>query len=243
MTKPIWAKLTFWRRLAGFHPAIRGAALATATRSGRVFRQYGELAAADPDAFFDQSAHTNAHPFWADAFNKERISVREMLEVGAFEGRTTMFAAKFFPDARITCVDPWVEYVEMKEVRRADETFQRNVAKFGERIRPIRGFSNLVLPRLLGEGERFDIIFIDGSHAYADVVIDSHYAWRLLKPGGTLIWDDYLWRRAEYGRAVPKLAIDQFLSGFRGQYEPLWAFKQVAIRKPGQGAGAHPPPR
>lgn len=52
-----------------------------------------------------------------------------------------------------------------------------------------------------------------------------------LKPGGVLIWDDYLWRRTEYGRLVPKLAIDQFLTAFRGQYAALWAFKQVAIRK------------
>jgi hypothetical protein len=29
--KPVWAKLTFWRRLASFHAAIRGVALATAS--------------------------------------------------------------------------------------------------------------------------------------------------------------------------------------------------------------------
>lgn len=235
--KPIWAKLTFWRRLAGYHPAIRGAALATAMKSGRVFQRNGALAAPDPETSFNQSEKTTAHPFWADAFDGERQSVREVLEVGAFEGRTTTFAANFFPMARITCVDPWVEYVEMNDVRRANETFHRNVAKFGERIRPIRGFSNIILPRLLEDGERFDIIFIDGSHAYADVVIDSQYAWRLLKPGGALVWDDYLWRGAIYGRGAPKLAIDQFLSGFRGQYAPIWAFKQVAIRKLDHGAG------
>jgi len=235
--KPIWAKLTFWRRLSGFHSAIRGAVLATALKSGRVFQRYGAMSVPDADAAFEQTAKTAAHPFWADAFDGERMSVREVLEIGAFEGRTTTFAASFFPNARITCIDPWIEYVEMNEVRRAHDAFKRNVAKFGERIRPIRGFSNLVLPRLLESAERFDIIFIDGSHAYADVVIDSHYAWRLLRPGGTMIWDDYLWRRAEYGRNVPKLAIDQFLTGFRGQYRPIWAFKQVAIRKLDRGAG------
>lgn len=229
--KPVWAKLTFWRRLAGFHAAIRGVALATAFRSGRIFRLYGEAATAAPGTVFDQSARTTAHPFWANALSAESSSVREMLEIGAFEGRTTSFAARFFPNARITCVDPWVEYAEMRDIQRAEESFRRNVAEFGERIRPIRGYSHFVLPRLLEAGERFDIVFVDGSHAYADVVVDNQYAWRLLKPGGVLIWDDYLWRRAEYGRLVPKLAIDQFLTGYRGLYEPLWAFKQVAIRK------------
>ena len=229
--KPVWAKFTFWSRLAGFHPSIRAAALATAFNSGRIFRDYGAEAAAPAASVYHQSAKTTAHPFWADAFNRERASVREMLEVGAFEGRTTSFAARLFPNARITCVDPWVEYAEMKEIRRAEQAFRQNVAEFGERIRPIKGYSNAVLPQLIDEGERFDVVFIDGSHAYADVVIDSQYGWRLLKSGGVLIWDDYLWRRAEYGRFVPKLAIDEFLSAHRGDFEPLWAFKQVAIRK------------
>jgi hypothetical protein len=62
-------------------------------------------------------------------------------------------------------------------------------------------------------------------------MLDSLLSWNLLKPNGVLIWDDYLWKRREYGNKVPKLAIDQFLSGHVGSYGPLWAFKQVAIRK------------
>lgn len=228
--KPIWLKSTFWRRLGGYHPAIFGAALATAFQSGDTFRRYGAAASAT-GAYFHHNAATTAHPFWARAFDGAVPGVREMLEIGAFEGRTTSFAVRLFPNARITCVDPWAEYNEMAELARAEESFHRNVAEFGDRVRPLKGFSHIVLPRLLEEGERFDVVFIDGSHAYADVVIDSQFGWRLLKPGGVLIWDDYLWRRAEYGRLVPKLAIDQFLSAFRGQYAPLWAFKQVAIRK------------
>ena len=230
MMKPVWAKSTFWRRLSGYHPAIRGVALATALQSGGVFRRFGSAADAT-GAFFHHNARTTAHPFWARAFDSDRLSIGQMLEIGAFEGRTTAFAARLFPNARITCVDPWTDYAEMDELARAEDGFRRNVAEFGGRIRPLKGFSHAILPRLLDDGERFDVIFIDGSHFYADVVIDSQLGWRLLAPGGVLIWDDYLWRRAEYGRLVPKLAIDQFLTAWRGRYTPLWAFKQVAIRK------------
>ncbi len=229
--KPIWAKSAFWSRIAGFHPAIRGAALATAFRSGRVFKQYKEALSAPSTLSFHHNASTTAHPFWEDALGNERTSVREMLEIGAFEGRTTEFAARLFPNARITCIDPWIDYAEMPDLPRAEECFRRNTANIAQRIRAIKGFSSFVLPRLLDQGEQFDVVFIDGSHAYADVVIDSMYGWRLLKGGGVLIWDDYLWRKRDYGRRVPKLAIDQFLTAFRGHYVPLWAFKQVAIRK------------
>ena len=185
-------------------------------------------------AYFHHNAATTAHPFWARAFDEERAGVGEFLEIGAYEGRTTSFAALLFPNARITAVDPWADYAEMSELARAEESFRRNTAEFAPRLRAIKEPSLSALPRLLGAGERFDVIFIDGSHAYADVMIDSQLSWKLLNPGGVLIWDDYLWRKAGYGRRAPKLAVDQFLTAFQGQYEPMWAFKQVAIRKRGE---------
>jgi SAM-dependent methyltransferase len=228
--KPIWAKLTFWRNLPFYHGAIRGTALATAFRSGRIFNNHRSAVAPD-GSYFHHNAETTAHPFWADAFDEVRGGVREMLEIGAFEGRTTAFAARLFENARVTAVDPWTDYAEMQDLSRAEGSFRQNVERFGSRVRAIKGYSHSVLPKLLDAGERFDVVFIDGSHAWADVVLDSAFAWRLLNPQGVLIWDDYLWRRAGYGRRVPKLAIDQFLTGYRGRYTPLWAFKQVAIRK------------
>lgn len=229
--KPIYAKTTFWRRLATYHPTIIMTAMATAFRSGRVFRAY-QTEQAGLAARFPNSAETTAHPFWADAFASANKSVHEVLEIGAFEGRTTVTAAELFPAARITCIDPWLNYAETThDLPAAEAAFRKNVAPFGARIRALKGYSTTRLPELLAASERFDLIFVDGSHRYEDVLLDSLFAWRLLNVGGVLIWDDYLWRKAEYGRRVPKLAIDQFLSGHRGDFTPLFAFKQVAIRK------------
>jgi predicted O-methyltransferase YrrM len=36
----------------------------------------------------------------------------------------------------------------------------------------------------------YDLIYIDGSHFPADVLEDAVLSWRLLKPGGMLIFDD-----------------------------------------------------
>jgi predicted O-methyltransferase YrrM len=38
---------------------------------------------------------------------------------------------------------------------------------------------------------RFDLIFIDGSHAYSYVVSDTRKAMEMLAPGGIIIWHDY----------------------------------------------------
>lgn len=230
--KPIYAKSTFWRRLPSYHPAIWRIALSTALRSARTFQDFPARSEIFNGAQFDASGDTTAHPFWLEAFKNERQTVTSILEIGAFEGQTTVFIAWLFPQAQITCIDPWEDYNEVTSGMHAVGTaFQANVGDFKDRVRPIKGFSSAELPKLLNAGETFDVIFIDGSHYYGDVMVDSQLAWQLLKPGGVLIWDDYLWRRKEYGKRVPKLAIDQFLTGFKGLYEPLWAFKQVAIRK------------
>jgi hypothetical protein len=46
------------------------------------------------------------------------------------------------------------------------------------------------LPRLLSAGTRFGLIYIDGSHLFEDVFIDSFYSMRLLEANGILVFDD-----------------------------------------------------
>jgi predicted O-methyltransferase YrrM len=50
--------------------------------------------------------------------------------------------------------------------------------------------SQVVLPRLLGEGRRFDLAFIDGNHRFEGVFLDLIYSGRLLKEGGVVFVDD-----------------------------------------------------
>lgn len=50
--------------------------------------------------------------------------------------------------------------------------------------------SQTLLPRLLKEGRRFDLAFIDGNHRFEAVFLDVIYAGRLLKPHGVVFVDD-----------------------------------------------------
>lgn len=40
--------------------------------------------------------------------------------------------------------------------------------------------------------DKFDLIYVDGSHDYADVKLDLNAAWVCLQKGGLLLTDDYL---------------------------------------------------
>lgn len=51
-------------------------------------------------------------------------------------------------------------------------------------------FSCLELPRMLANGEQFDLAYIDGSHHFEDAFVDIYYVARLLKNGGIVVFDD-----------------------------------------------------
>jgi predicted O-methyltransferase YrrM len=67
-------------------------------------------------------------------------------------------------------------------------------------------------------GNYFDFIYIDGSHQAPDVLVDAILSFKLLRVGGLIVFDDYLW--SEKGVAdrdplqCPKPAIDSFLNIF-----------------------------
>jgi predicted O-methyltransferase YrrM len=51
--------------------------------------------------------------------------------------------------------------------------------------------SQLVLPRLVAEGRRFDLAFVDGNHRFDAVFLDLVYLGRLVRGGGIVFLDDY----------------------------------------------------
>lgn len=55
--------------------------------------------------------------------------------------------------------------------------------------------SALALPRMVAEGRRFDMGFVDGGHLFENAFIDIFYLQRLVRPGGLIVIDD-LWMPA-----------------------------------------------
>ena len=77
----------------------------------------------------------------------------------------------------------------------------------------------------------FDFIYIDGDHTAEQVAKDAKNAWLLLKPGGIMAFDDYLWGQDMPSELTPKPAIDNFLSEYAGRYWLLSQDYQVWIQK------------
>ena len=144
------------------------------------------------------------------ALQRHNVTTPRILEIGSWIGFSTLTWVKalqtHFPaGGTIVCVDPWEDYSFRNDVHGSEMTgtyramlasgltydlFIHNVSYVPKNIlvQPLRGRSQDILP-LLREGA-FDMIFIDGDHAYDAVRRDIEQSMPLLRHGGILCGDD-----------------------------------------------------
>ena len=61
---------------------------------------------------------------------------------------------------------------------------------FSNHFRFFEDYSAITLAMLVKEKEKFDFVFIDGSHIFEDVFLDFYYSSILLNNGGYMLFDD-----------------------------------------------------
>jgi len=161
---------------------------------------------------------------WADVLEPLREKKVEVLEVGAWEGRSSIFFLRFLPKARLTTIDSFWE----KDV---EDRFNANMHEFAQRLEVIKKLSVDGLHGLIWAGRQFDVIYLDGTHERDLIVVDSILAWKVLKVGGVLIWDDYGFGNEVPDEWRPRTGIDLFLRMQLGSYKLLHKAFQVVIRR------------
>ncbi|HEX4197243.1 MAG TPA: class I SAM-dependent methyltransferase [Caulobacteraceae bacterium] len=172
------------------------------------------------------SHHT---PVWNQLLDQHKPA--RIVEVGAYEGRSTCYmiercAADHPID--VWSIDTWEGGVDNDSSVMSDveKRFDHNVAVaqsnavHSANVRKIKQSSNLALATLLAAemGPTMDLVYIDGSHQAPDVLSDAVIGFSLLKVGGLMIFDDYLWyMEVDTQKNVlnmPKAGIDAFINTF-----------------------------
>ena len=127
----------------------------------------------------------------------------DIVEIGTFDGRTTINLAVNAPQGcHVLTLDLPADHATAFTIEESERTLVDKPAS-GERIRTCppawRSYARRIT-QLFGDSARFDwshhygrasLVFVDGSHAYDYARKDSETAFRLIRPGGLVIWHDY----------------------------------------------------
>lgn len=144
------------------------------------------------------------------------------LEIGIYEGRSTQFWLDEIcthQTSRLLACDQ-----SLKLFASNQEWFERT---YQERLRVWRKDQVRFLMDL-PINSRFDFAYLDGSKDPRTVLISACELWPHMRPGGVVIFDDYLWQRAAI---QPKRGIDAFLTLVDGEFELVESDWQIAIKR------------
>jgi predicted O-methyltransferase YrrM len=182
---------------------------------------------------FSQDWFSRSIPCWDLILKnlKQAKTGLNVLEIGVFEGRSTCWLLGNHcttVESKITVIDTFSGGVEHHglDLKNLRQLFEKNIATANSKARvEIReGYSFKELSHLLssmGNEDGFDFISVDASHQASDVLTDCVLAFQLLRRGGVMALDDYLWSAEQAGREdplnSPKIAIDAFTNIFRRQ--------------------------
>jgi FkbM family methyltransferase len=150
-----------------------------------------------------------------------------VVEIGAFEGRTTLDLASTFPNHTIVSVGPWGA-----EITEQFGRFLRNTCRVRNQVRVRRGKSADILASW-DPPQVVKFACIDGDHSAEGVYTDARFIWPHVVPEGLVLFQDYKWASPELdGLQCPKLGIRQWLSEHTHDAQVLFVSEQVLfVRK------------
>ncbi|TQV73242.1 class I SAM-dependent methyltransferase [Denitrobaculum tricleocarpae] len=175
-------------------------------------------------------------PNWLLTFEDKKFHEKQSikaLEVGSFEGASSVFLVSEFKNMHLTCVDTWQggeENIGHDGLELIEQKFDENLSEYASRIEKFKGTSFAFFESIDGKPQ-YDFIYIDGSHHVDDVVVDAVRAFKLLKVGGIMIFDDYLWHFYSHASDNPCAAINAFMRLKRNDLDIIYIGRQVHIQK------------
>jgi predicted O-methyltransferase YrrM len=177
-------------------------------------------------ADFTADWFSRAIPVWQElVLPRLTAGRRRWLELGSYEGRSALWTldnALRYGD-ELVCVDYWPDAA-------VEARFDANV---GKRAVKHKALCIDFLLHAVQQGDRFDVIYIDADHEAAACIEQAVLAWRLLGPGGILIFDDYSWTHpiGSVGKLDPRGGIDSFVRCYQTRLTVLHLHVQAIVEK------------
>ena len=173
--------------------------------------------------------------------------IKHILEIGTYTGVSLIHIMEQIPNSLCKVIDSWVDY---KETNQYNETITENIQQnnvenaFYENIKSknleyrlnvFKGDSTSKLIEMIklndkNKLDKYDIIYVDGSHRLLDCYTDLILSWQLLEQNGMMIIDDYLFNKNNILES-PYEAVNEFLEKYKNKYTLLHKSYRVFILK------------
>lgn len=133
--------------------------------------------------------------------------VKVVVELGSWLGSSTRFILDQAPNAKVIAIDHWSDNIKdygnggstdassdegIEKIGTLWETFLINCWNYKNRLYPIRAYTQDGLKKLKKYNIVADVVYIDASHSYEDVIADITLS-RKLWPNAQIVGDDYIW--------------------------------------------------
>ncbi|MDC0418560.1 class I SAM-dependent methyltransferase [Pelagibacteraceae bacterium] len=136
-------------------------------------------------------------PIWDYIFDSYNLRDKEIdyLEIGSYEGRSSLFILELLQKTNCEFVDPYIDYAatptfSAKQMNEIYNNFKKKIEKFSHRTKIYKTSS---VEFFANNKKKYDLIYIDGSHYGPDVEKDLISSYEVLNKDGIIILDDLLW--------------------------------------------------
>jgi predicted O-methyltransferase YrrM/tetratricopeptide (TPR) repeat protein len=168
-----------------------------------------------------------------------RLEPYKVLEIGTYTGTSLIKIVELIPNSVGVGVDMWTNYEENDsnmlmriEENQIIESFLSNIRKCGlqDRVSGLKNDSTNALANMIRIGEKYDFIYVDGSHKLLDCYSDLILAWQVLNKGGIMGIDDYLWNSGDLLNS-PFEGVNHFLKKYEKEMNVLSKEYRVFVEK------------
>jgi predicted O-methyltransferase YrrM len=163
---------------------------------------------------------------------KNHVSLSQkhtILEIGSYEGISSCFFSDFLllhPESTLDCVDPFLPEDPMTP-NVSEATYRTFLANIEQSSYPEKVTHHKMLSSeyLATNKKMYDIVYLDGSHLYADVLADLEGVFPFVVSEGIVWCDDYRSYDSVYN------AITEFCEKHHDELEIVHKDGQLAFRK------------
>lgn len=163
----------------------------------------------------------------------DKSKENKMLEIGSFEGLSSVFFADNFLDAKnssLTCVDPFLNITNNDHSNFLQNNEEKN---FDYNISKCKNSDKVIVYKITSDKffetnkKTYNFIYIDGCHKPDYIKRDMENSFNILEKNGIMWMDDY---RGGDGIQI-KNTMDDFLKKYIGKYDLIHTGYQLAIKK------------